>query len=303
MIASTDNEIGISAIGYNCRLIASTKSADGLLENFAYDGMLQLSYLGAEVINVSWVSYSSYDDQIAIIDEIYNNGTLVVAASGNLGITRYAYPASYNHVLSVTGIGHRNEPGYIDPELGPYNWKDRVEVIVGNPEAVFNHNDRVDFCAPGWQITGCILNNSYADLYANGTSLSAPIVAGTCGLMLSVNHCLTPDDLTSILKNTAVNIYTIPENQNYIGMYGAGRLDTYEAVKGAGEYGTIHYSNQTFYATTLSKVGLSFDDNVTMLSSNNLNATYEVRIEKNFYLPLGATLDINVNTSNTINCQ
>jgi subtilisin family serine protease len=295
LAAVTNNGLGVSSIGYNCRIVASTYCN--------YNEMIDLSEQGVRVISISWGNYADPNDPWwkgtiqPLVDEIYENGALIVAACGNDPVTDYFLPASFNHVFSVAMISHKNE-------LGPYNWKDRVELIVGNPLKVSTHNDSVDLAAPGWQITSCRLNNSYADLYANGTSLSAPLVAGTCGLMLSVNPCLTPDDLTRILKNTAVNIDNIPENQNYSGKYGAGRLDAYEAVKGAGEFGTAHYSNQTFYGNTLSRVGLSFDDNVTMLSTNNLiNATYEVRIVKNFYLPLGATLDINVNPSNTINCQ
>jgi hypothetical protein len=72
-------------------------------------------------------------------------------------------------------------------------------------------------------------------LGAWGTSFAAPQVSGTIGLMLSVNPCLTYEDVLDILTMTAVNIDA--QNPNYIGMLGAGRLDAASAVKIALEYG------------------------------------------------------------------
>ena len=58
---------------------------------------------------------------------------------------------------------------------------------------------------------------------------------------------------------------------------------------------TLNYVN-------IARSGISFDNNVTLTGSNNLTARYKVTIVKNFQLPAGSTLNINVNTTNNINC-
>ncbi|GAL72662.1 hypothetical protein [Jejuia pallidilutea] len=57
------------------------------------------------------------------------------------------------------------------------------------------------------------------------------MVSGTVALMLDVNYCLDPKEVETILKLTAVKIDTLPQNIQYYGKLGAGKLDAYEAVK------------------------------------------------------------------------
>mgnify|MGYP001627348330 CR=1 FL=1 len=82
---------------------------------------------------------------------------------------------------------------------------------------VHNHNDKVDIVAPGYTVTSLADNQVIICEGAYGTSFASPLVAGTCGLMLSTKPCLTPYQMEWILKNTAHNIYNIPENVQYFG--------------------------------------------------------------------------------------
>lgn len=50
-------------------------------------------------------------------------------------------------------------------------------------------------------------------------------------MILSINPNLTPNEVKSILKNTADDIYWIPYNQPYIGKLGTGRLNLFRATK------------------------------------------------------------------------
>ena len=52
------------------------------------------------------------------------------------------------------------------------------------------HKSSIDICAPGKNISVATKNNSI--MTESGTSLAAPYVSGTIGLMLSVNSDLTP---------------------------------------------------------------------------------------------------------------
>ena len=101
---NTNNSIGLSSIGYNSSLS---------LYRMNYNDVLMASYAGARVINISWASGCSFNPYVqAAIDEVYNNGTFIVAAAGN-GSTcgnpdALVYPASYNHVFSVTSVGSQD---------------------------------------------------------------------------------------------------------------------------------------------------------------------------------------------------
>jgi hypothetical protein len=212
---NTNNQIGKSSIGYNCDL---------QLRSYSYNSILAACYGGARIINVSWYSscgFSAYYQ--GVIDEVYENGSIVVAAAGNgsatcNGASSKVYPASLNHVISVTSVG-------------PLNNHER---IIGDQSSTHQHNDSVDIAAPGYDVALSVQNGWY--LTGNGTSFAAPYVSGTIGLMLSINPCLSFDDVELILKQTAFNIDSI--NPNYIGGLGAGRLDAQAAVEMAASYQT-----------------------------------------------------------------
>jgi len=206
---ATNNGMGKSSIGYDCKLS---------LASMGYNQVLQLSYSGSRVINVSWASGCGYNAYVqGVIDEVYDNGTIFVAAAGNGGTcggaSNLVYPAAHNHVIAVSSVG-------------PY---DNHEGVIGNPASCHQHNSSVDICAPGYNVPLTIGAGIW--ITGNGTSFAAPMVTGTIGLMLSVNPCLTFEEVEEILKQTAENIDQI--NPNYAGMLGAGRMDAGKALKRA----------------------------------------------------------------------
>jgi len=204
----TNNNLGKSAIGYDCRL--------GLFIG-NYNGLLAARDNGIRVVNASWhdgsCGYNAYCQ--AIITELYEDGVVVIAAAGNGAVTcgnagALAYPASYNHVISVTSIGPN----------------DNHEGIIGDPASAHQHNVAVDIAAPGYNVPLSVASGWY--LTGNGSSFAAPFVTGTVGLMLSVNPDLTVDQIEYILKSTAVNIDSV--NPAYAGLLGAGRLNAEMAL-------------------------------------------------------------------------
>ncbi|MCB0466310.1 MAG: S8/S53 family peptidase [Aequorivita sp.] len=232
--AQTDNSMGISSIGFNTKLVLLSKP-------YNRNDIIDLSlYPGVRVINIS----AGQCDYSPVVEELYreiweDNGVLVVCAAGNAIYNgsctgdpeQYVYPASYDHTVSVTGVGHIFPLGTNDPILGRSNWKDVHEEVIGDPNSTLQHNDKVDICAPGYRISTTANNNNYS--INRGTSFSSPIVAGVAALMFSVNPSLTPNQVRDILKNTADDIYQIPENAPYIGLLGTGRVNAYRAVKEA----------------------------------------------------------------------
>ena len=204
---NTNNNNGLSSIGYNCRL--------GLY-NMNYNEIISASYAGYKVINISWTSgcyYNPYEQQC--VNEAYNNGSFLVAAAGNGtlcgGAWPYLYPASYQNVFSVTSIGQNDS-----------------HIHYGNDTTTTHqHNNMVDLSAPGYDVA--VNPNEGWYINSSGTSYASPIVSGTIGLMLSANPCLSRIDIDTILKISAVNIDTI--NPLFVGKIGAGRLNAYAAVQ------------------------------------------------------------------------
>ena len=204
---NTNNSVGLSSIGYNTTLN---------LYRMNYNEMLTASYNGARVINLSWTSgclFNTYAQQA--IDEVYNNGTFIVASAGNGttcgGPNSLVYPAAYNHVFAVTSVGSQ----------------DNIEKTIGNPNTRHQTNSSVDICAPGHNVPLTAAPGWY--LNSSGTSFAAPYVTGTVALMLAVKSDLTNDEIDSILRLTATNIDTL--NPNYVGMIGSGRLNSGFAVQ------------------------------------------------------------------------
>ena len=204
---NTNNSVGTSSIGYNTTVN---------LFRMNYNEMLMASYNGARVINMSWASgcnFNIYAQQA--IDEVYNNGTFIVAAAGN-GSTcgnpdALVYPASYNHVFAVTSVGSQ----------------DNIEKVIGNPSTRHQTNSSVDLCAPGHNVPLTPAPGWYT--YSSGSSFAAPYVTGTVALMLSLKEDLTNDEIDSILRVSATNIDQL--NPNYVGRIGSGRLNSGEALR------------------------------------------------------------------------
>ena len=225
---ATNNGAGMASIGYDTKLA---------LYQMNYNDVLAASYAGARVINMSWTSGcvdSEYTQDI--IDEAYNNGTFLVAAAGNgstcSGPGTHVYPASCNHVFSVTSVGSSNNH----------------ERIIGNPSTTHQHNNRVDLSAPGYNLVLSPAQGWF--IIGSGTSYATPMVTGTVGLMLAVNSNLTNMDIETILKTSSFHVDDV--NPNYAGLIGAGRLDAAAAVEMALNFSNCDLSletseNQTVY--------------------------------------------------------
>jgi subtilisin family serine protease len=79
-----------------------------------------------------------------------------------------------------------------------------------------NYGPSVDIMAPGQRIFSTWLNNGFRQI--QGTSMSAPIVAGACVNMLAVEairnptNVLTPQQIKTRLREDAINSYNEPNN-------------------------------------------------------------------------------------------
>ena len=222
----TNNGVGKSSIGYNSSLA---------LYRMNYNEVLNASYNGARVVNLSWTSGCSYNQYLQdVMTEVYENGTFIVASAGNGstcgGANNLVYPSAYDHVFSVTSIGEN----------------DNHERNVGDPNSTHQHNNTVDLSAPGYYVPITAAPGWYYN--GSGTSYAAPIVSGTVGLMVAANPCIGNADIEAILKSSASFIDDI--NPSYIGLIGSGRLNAAAAVKMAKDLSGLSLTANSFTSCT-----------------------------------------------------
>ncbi len=127
------------------------------------------------------------------------------------------------------GLKYHGWTGYCQSPSGSY--------LVTSPNGVVittTWNDFVDILAPGYSIPNfpkLSEENVIAVYDGGGTSSATPYVSGTAALMISVNKCLTPNEVDQIIKLTSKNVLSGSINQNFTGKIGAGALNSGDAVE------------------------------------------------------------------------
>ena len=159
----------------------------------------------ADVINCSFgvLSQSNViDSKVTEICEYgrAGKGCVVVVSSGNtyndisLSIwDTLGYLSRHPSVIavgSVTQCGKRVVHGYHCSDSSTYN---------------SCYGDSLDVVAPGIHIPTTMINAGYTDVFS-GTSSAAPHVAGLAALILSVNPCLTREEVKYVIESTCTKI-------------------------------------------------------------------------------------------------
>ena len=329
-----NNAYGTTGICYDCS-IYTTHYYDA--KNLKQ--LLELSAMGVKVINCSWALTSYYQTAQNAIDEMFENGTILVAAAGNQDWSKSRgevlyFPSSYDNVISVSSVMHRynsvKENILMSEKGNPYaaNIKNYIGRTVGFkdndtlkkhhiwPVSVTTLNTAVDILAPSvdlFRYSSFVLNQeeSYT---LEATSSTAPFVSGTIGLMLSLNPCLPMDEIETILKLTSTNIDHIKANKPYVNKYGAGSLHTGRAIKMIYDLytdsETSYIENQSFSRWNLKLTALSkkvlitnqvFSDDVIF----NLKAKNRIVIGENTVLKpnINGAIHLKINPSLDKECD
>lgn len=218
--AATDNGRGMASVGrervrvlpvrvlakcggWDSEIVAGMKWAAGI----AVPGVPANPY-PAQVLNMSLGGAGActplYADAVRQVNAV---GAVVVASAGNGNGLAVSEPANCPGVIGVGGLRHEGDKvGYSDigPELSlsaPAG--NCVNINEGEPclypiltTANAGLFDPVTHAAGGSVYTDAF----YATI---GTSFSAPLVAGTAALMLSVNPNLSPLQVQQLLMNTS----------------------------------------------------------------------------------------------------
>ena len=201
--AATNNNNGIASIGFGVSILPVKATNSATAVTHGYDGVVYSVNAGADVINMSWGGSNSSTTGQNIVNWAYNQNIVLVGAAGNDDVSTEHYPAAYSNVIAV------------------------ASTTVGDSKSGFsNYGSWIDISAPGSAIYSTIPGNAYST--KQGTSMASPMVAGLCGLMLSLNPTLPPSNIKSCLLNSADDLDA--SNPSYIGQLGAGRINALAAM-------------------------------------------------------------------------
>ncbi|HSK11950.1 MAG TPA: S8 family serine peptidase, partial [Phnomibacter sp.] len=204
--AATNNDIGISSIGFSCKIMGlkSSNSAGSWPSTNSYNGILYAANNGAHIINMSFGGAPFSQTNLNVIEAAQAKGCILVGAAGNNNTAVQSYPAAYPGVVSVASSD-----------------------INDKKSSFSNFGSWVKITAPGSSILSTIPFNAYGTL--SGTSMASPMVAGLLGLMKSLNPTIPNNELIQCLYNSADNIDE--QNPDMIGQLGAGRINAQKAME------------------------------------------------------------------------
>jgi subtilisin family serine protease len=216
-----DNGKGLAGVGFRSKFLPLQVFPGTTTGSFAgFEAIVYAADHGCRVINMSWGAaggYSRFEQDVCTYAAV-NRDVVLIAAAGNTPANILFYPASYDHVLSVSATD------------------------AADAKASFaTYNRRVDLVAPGVNIT-----NTYgrpattaagppdADYwYGSGTSFASPQVAGAAALVRArFPQLIAEQVLAQLRRSTDVSILDLPANMMYQEYLGTGRLNIARAVAG-----------------------------------------------------------------------
>jgi len=245
-----NNAIGVAGVAYQAKIMPIRITNDPAGYAYWSDVARAVTYAadkGARVVSNSYASTESASVQSAA-SYLESKGGLMVASAGNQSSLLSTANSPYIITVSAT-----------DGNDLKTSWS--------------NYGPVIDIAAPGVSILSTARGGNYQ--YVQGTSFSAPIVAGTLALILSANPSLTPDQAKNILFSTANDL----DGAGWDNKYGWGRVNAASAVSAAlvtqGTQDTLAPSvpqNLTASSISSSEVALSW-----LPSTDNVKVTgYEV---------------------------
>ncbi|MCP3031911.1 S8 family peptidase [Halobacillus sp. A1] len=197
--AETNNSQGIAGMAPDTEILAVRAldaSGNGSLAAIA-DAIRYSADQGAEVINLSLGCDCDTQTLEDAVNYAWSQGSLIVAAAGNDGVSTTFEPASYSNVIAVGAVDENDD-------IASFS----------------NYGTWVDVTAPGVDIASTVPDGGYA--YMSGTSMASPHVAGLAGLLASQGKNNT--EIRSAIENSAD---PISGTGSY---FNDGRINSYEAL-------------------------------------------------------------------------
>lgn len=212
IIAAEQNNIGISGVCPQCTIMplqVLNDQGEGESDK-VYQAVEYAIANGASLLNLSFGGYKYNATEAQAIKDALSNHLVVVAAVGNDEKNlnkKPIYPACQEKVLGVAAVNKKNQP------------------------ASFTNfgSNCIDISAPGTNILSTVYQNKDMGLnkaygYLEGTSMSAPMVAGLVGLLKSYNSDLSRQQIFKYIQNNSTD-YNLGDKM------GIGVVNAYASLK------------------------------------------------------------------------
>lgn len=182
--AVVDNGVGVSGISNNTAKIAAIQCSDGnkITTGQVANGIRYAMEIHAGVINMSLGM--SKEDQVLkdALRKAWDAGILTVCSAGNDGTDNKHYPSAYDSTIGVIATTR-----------------------AGNKRSTSSYGTDNFISAPGDNMYSTVPINSYR--YMGGSSMAAGVVTGVVALMKSLDPTLSPEEIKTLLAETATDIY------------------------------------------------------------------------------------------------
>jgi thermitase len=202
--AASNNSIGVTGLAWNCKImpIRISDSTGYATWSTTAKAITWAANHGARVANLSYSGMLGSSAIRTAAQYMQSKRGVVITAAGNS--KTFDSSSDHPYILTVSAT-------------------DTVDALC----SFSNTGNNIDLSAPGISIWSTKRGGGYGSWW--GTSLSAPVVAGTAALVISANPALSGSQVSQILKNTADDLGAA----GWDSKFGKGRINSYRAVKTA----------------------------------------------------------------------
>jgi hypothetical protein len=226
---------------------------------------------GARVINMSWGGIGWYNSSVkAAIDFAYEEGVVMFASVGNSN-NNVAWPATDDNVIAVGGVNDLDQRWHLAQQGSCFGPETEISTIAGRSSIASELGVYYKWIANTVE---------YDDTKTSGASAMASAIAG---LILSVNPCLTPDEVRTILIQSCEKVGGYNYNWNlsnpgHSKELGYGRVNAFTALQLAANLvqpGEIVTQDKTYDTPKY------FSSNVVVKNNATLTVNTTVKFAKN----------------------
>ena len=205
--AETDNNTAVAGAGFNSKYMAIKAGGtqqDPRAVGFGFEGIIYAANHGADIINCSWGGGNFSQAEQDVIEYATQQGSLVIAASGNQGSAQIDFPAAYDNVMGVGSVEQNRS-------AATYS----------------NFGFKLDVLATGSGIESTSYNGQLAT--KTGTSMSTPVVSGLAALLKAIHPTWSPERISRQIRTSADPIDDSNPN-HYQNKLGRGSINAFEAL-------------------------------------------------------------------------